>query len=100
MRRCRAPLPSAASTRCWSRGASLKSLPREAGEGGLGGLRPPSLASRTPTQSVGYASVARRVGWGVLLIARHSKLGPPPRLASLAGPPPPPATGSYQIPKK
>src|SRR5712692_3501176 len=54
-------------------------IPPPKGEGGIGGLRPPFLAPRTPTRSVGSASVARRVGWGFLLIARHSKLGPPTR---------------------
>src|SRR5712691_3751300 len=39
-------------------------IPPPKGEGGPGGLRPPFLASRTPTRSVGYASAARRVGWG------------------------------------
>ena len=48
----------------------------------LGLLIPP------PKGEGGPPSVARRVGWGGLLIARHSKLGPPPRLASLADPPP------------
>src|SRR5712691_2958605 len=62
-------------------------IPPPKGEGGIGGLRPPFLAPRTPTRSVGSASVARRVGWGFLLIARHSKLDPPPGLAALGHPP-------------
>src|SRR5262249_7588161 len=62
------------------------------GEGGIGGLRPAFLAPRTPTRSVGCASVARRGGGGA---SSAAKLVPPPRppRSSPGAPTPPPLPG-------
>src|SRR5215211_1577717 len=46
--------------------------------GGIGGLRPPFLALRTPMRSIGYGPLARRVG-----IAPRAKRSIPTRLARL-----------------
>src|SRR5947207_12551294 len=68
--------------------------PPSPGGGGRGGLRPPSLALRTPTRSVGYG--AKRAGWGD---QTRQQITPPRRLRSLRSlgvDPPPPGEGGHR----